>query len=136
MFLLMLFLLGFVVSAVAIRYGIIAAHKLGVVDKPGGHKAHDTVTPFVGGVGVITATLCGLAVVSQFYEQFGERLYAFLFGAVAMFATGFADDILNLNFKIRLCVQAAVGLAMVYWGGVVISDLGYLFSDQVLELGL
>ena len=135
MFLLMLFLLGFVVSAVAIRYAIIAAHKLGVVDKPGGHKAHDTVTPFVGGVGVLTATLCGLAVVSQFYEQFGERLYAFLFGAVAMFATGFADDILNLKFKIRFFVQAAVGLIMVFWGGVVISDLGYLFSDEVLELG-
>ena len=53
MFTFALFLLGFVVSAVAVRYAIIAAHRFGVVDKPGGHKAHDTVTPFVGGVGVL-----------------------------------------------------------------------------------
>jgi len=136
MFLLVLFLLGFAVSAVAISYAVAAAHRRGIVDRPGGHKAHDTVTPFVGGVGVLTATLFGLVVVGQFYDQVGSRIYAFLFGVLAMFCTGFADDIFHLNYKIRFVVQTAVGLVMVFWGGVVISDLGYLFSDQPVQLGI
>ena len=57
MFSLALFLMGVVVSAVAIHYGIQGAHRFGVVDKPGGHKAHDTVTPFVGGLGILAIHL-------------------------------------------------------------------------------
>ena len=137
MFAFALFLLGFVVSAVAVRYAIIAAHRFGVVDKPGGHKAHDTVTPFVGGVGVLAATLCGAALVEHFYNLFDARLYAFVLGILTMWVTGFSDDILNISFKIRLVIQAAVGLAMVYWGGVALHDLGYLASStEVVSLGV
>ncbi len=137
MFAFALFLLGFVVSAVAVRYAIIAAHRFGVVDKPGGHKAHDTVTPFVGGVGVLAATLCGAALVDHFYNLTDSRLYAFVVGILTMWVTGFSDDILNISFKIRLVIQAAVGLAMVYWGGVALHDLGYLASNtEVLSLGV
>jgi UDP-N-acetylmuramyl pentapeptide phosphotransferase/UDP-N-acetylglucosamine-1-phosphate transferase len=53
----------------------------------------------------------------QFYDQVGSRIYAFLFGVLAMFCTGFADDIFHLNYKIRFVVQTAVGLVMVFWGG-------------------
>ncbi len=136
MFTFALFLLGFVVSAVAVRYAIIAAHRFGVVDKPGGHKAHDTVTPFVGGVGVLAATLCGAALVDHFYDLTDARLYAFVVGILVMWVTGFSDDILNISFKIRLVIQAAVGLAMVYWGGIALHDLGHLASNtEVLSLG-
>jgi len=121
-----LFLLGVIVSVVAIRYGIVASHKLGIVDQPGGHKAHDTVTPFVGGVGVLVATLGAVFIVSQFFPQFTVRALPFVFGVVAMFITGFADDIFHLGYKIRFLVQACVGAVMVFWGGVVIADLGDL----------
>ena len=136
MFSLMLFLLGFFVSAVAIRYAIVLARRFGIVDKPGGHKAHDTVTPFVGGVGVFAAVLCGLVVVGEFPVPKGGHAQAFLVGVVAMFVTGFIDDIVHLNFKLRLVVQITVALVMVYLGGVVLSDLGYLFTDQPVQVGL
>ena len=136
MFSLALFLLGLVVSGVAIHYGILASHRFGIVDKPGGHKAHDTVTPFVGGVGVLVAILSAVAVISQFYPVFGERLHAFVFGVVVMFVTGFADDILHLNYKIRFVVQAGVALLMALWGGVVLADLGDLGLDgHLVALG-
>lgn len=137
MFALALFLLGFVVSAVAVRYAIIAAHRFDVVDKPGGHKAHDTVTPFVGGVGVLVANLCGVALVDHFFNLPDARVYAFVGGVIVMWVTGFADDILNISFKIRLVIQAAVGLAMVYGAGIALHDLGHLASpDSVVSLGL
>lgn len=129
-----LFLLGVVLSFVAIRYSIVASHKLGIVDQPGGHKAHDTVTPFVGGVGILTATLCAVCIVTQYFPQFSIRVPAFLLGVIVMFVTGFADDVLQLSYKIRFLVQAAVGLAMVFWGGVVIADLGDL-GMGVVQLG-
>ena len=137
MFALALFLLGFVVSAVAVRYAIIAAHRFDVVDKPGGHKAHDTVTPFVGGVGVLVANLCGVALVDHFFNLPDARVYAFVGGVIVMWATGFADDILNISFKIRLVIQAAVGLAMVYGAGIALQDLGHLASPtEVVSLGI
>ena len=137
MFALALFLLGFVVSAVAVRYAIIAAHRFDVVDKPGGHKAHDTVTPFVGGVGVLVANLCGVALVDHFFNLPDARVYAFVGGVIVMWATGFADDILNISFKIRLVIQAAVGLVMVYVAGISLHDLGYLVSStDVVALGV
>lgn len=129
-----LFLLGVILSVVAIRYGIVASHKLGIVDQPGGHKAHDTVTPFVGGVGVLAATLCAVGIVAQFFPEFSVHVPAFLFGVLAMFITGFADDVLQLGYKIRFMVQASVGLVMVFWGGVEIADLGDLGMGLV-QLG-
>ena len=130
-----LFLLGVAVSVVSIRYGIVAAHRLGIVDTPGGHKAHDTVTPFVGGVGVLAATLTAVCVVSQFYPVFGGQLHAFIFGVIVMFVTGFADDILHLGYKIRFFVQAAVGVAMVLWGDVMLFDLGNIGGHGIVHLG-
>ena len=130
-----LFLLGLIVSAVAVYYSIQASHRFGVVDQPGGHKAHDTVTPFVGGVGILAAMLTGGYVVSQYFPSFGDRIYVLLGGVLVLFITGFADDILQLNYKIRFGIQAAVGLAMVFLGGVEISDLGQLLSGDLLSLG-
>ena len=124
MFSLALFLFGVLISAVAVRYGIVASHKYGVVDKPGGHKLHDTVTPFVGGFGVMSSTLCSVAVVAYFFPRFGVHLDAFIVGALVLFVTGFADDMLHLNYRIRFVIQAAVGLLMIFWGQVEISDLG------------
>lgn len=135
MFSFALFLMGVVVSVVAIHYAIQASHRFGVVDEPGGHKAHDTVTPFVGGVGILTATLMGAYVISQFFPSFGDRIYVLVGGVLILFITGFADDILQLNYKIRFGIQAAVGLAMVFFGGVEISDLGQLLSGDLLSLG-
>lgn len=135
MFSLLLFVLGMLVSAVAVHYSILASHRFGIVDRPGGHKAHDTVTPFVGGVGVLVATLVGFGVIQVFFPALVERMHAFLFGVIILFVTGFADDVLHLNYKIRFVVQAGVGLAMVLWGGVVISDLGGLGSGPALSLG-
>ena len=123
-----LFLLGVIVSVVAIRYGIVASHKLGIVDQPGGHKAHDTVTPFVGGVGVLVATLSAVFIVSQFFPQFTVRALPFVFGVVAMFITGFADDILHLGYKKALCVLDCIQKKLKFY----ISTTVLNFLDTIL----
>ncbi|MDD3352747.1 MraY family glycosyltransferase [Zoogloea sp.] len=131
----LLFLLGFVVSAVAIRYAIHAAFRFNIVDKPGGHKAHTHVTPAVGGAGILAANLLALGLVGYFNPEFGTGLQALGVGMVIMFAVGFLDDLFALGYRIRLAIQAGVALLMIFWGGVMLQDLGYLAADGLVGLG-
>nr|WP_240141414.1 MraY family glycosyltransferase [Nitrosomonas sp. HPC101] len=56
--------------------------------------------------------------------------------SIAIFAVGFADDILQLHYKIRLAVQTIVGLIMALVSGVVLTDLGHILpGGGVLSLG-
>lgn len=125
------------ISGVSIRISISFAKQLGVMDQPGGHKQHDTSTPFVGGVGVMAAFLSAL-LLTQYYFPNVDPVAA---GSIALaagviFLTGLVDDIRRLHFRTRLFIQAAVTLYMVNVGGVVITDLGELIPGQRLELGV
>jgi UDP-N-acetylmuramyl pentapeptide phosphotransferase/UDP-N-acetylglucosamine-1-phosphate transferase len=42
---------------VAIWLSAALASHLGIMDRPGGHKQHETSTPFVGGFGVIAVVI-------------------------------------------------------------------------------
>lgn len=121
-------------SALAIRIGIPLAHRFGVVDQPGGHKAHDRITPFIGGVGVVVALLASLAPIQQISGS--TDWVAVGLGALLMFATGLADDILRLGFKLRFLIQTLTALLMVFFGGVALSDLGHLAYGELLYLGV
>lgn len=52
-----IFFACFLISGVAIGLSAALASRLGIVDRPGGHKQHDASTPFVGGVGIVTVLL-------------------------------------------------------------------------------
>ena len=57
-----LFVLSALLSVIVIRFAIVKALAHGIADHPGGHKHHDTITPFVGGVGVFAALAIALVV--------------------------------------------------------------------------
>ncbi|MCB1965436.1 MAG: undecaprenyl/decaprenyl-phosphate alpha-N-acetylglucosaminyl 1-phosphate transferase [Candidatus Accumulibacter sp.] len=124
-------------SVLAIRMGMVLADWLGIVDRPGGHKQHEAGTPFVGGFGIM-AVLAGLFL---FFDplltglSFSPRV-GLLLGALVLFLTGLADDILHLNFKLRFVIQAMVALSMVTIGQVELVSLGELLPDMRLDLGL
>ncbi len=131
-----LFGLGLVLSGIAIGIGIPLSHRLGVVDRPGGHKLHDHSTPFVGGVGVFLALIGTLLASGYFSVAPTVQWLAVAIGGSVMFVTGMIDDILHLSFKVRFLIQACVALVMALVGGVVLSDLGQLVFGQTLELGI
>jgi len=124
------------VSGIAIRIAMPLAHRFGVVDRPGGHKLHDRVTPFVGGVGVFAALLATLSLVHGFATSPGSVQWLVIgLAGLVMFVTGLLDDIFHLSFRLRFVVQACVALMMVFWGGVALDDLGELAFGAPLELG-
>jgi undecaprenyl-phosphate alpha-N-acetylglucosaminyl 1-phosphatetransferase len=129
--------IGLLVSAVFIRLGISVAQSFGVMDRPGGHKQHDTSTPFVGGVGVMSALICSIYLTRAYDPTLSIAPFPEIaLGASVIFLIGLADDIWQLNFRTRFAFQSVVALYMIFSGGVVLNDLGELFPGYGIELGL
>lgn len=125
------------ISGMAIRLTMALAEHLGLMDRPGGHKQHETSTPFVGGFGIM-AVLASLFLL--FDPLMGDwallPLLALFLGSLILFLTGLADDILHVGFKLRFLVQAIVALTMVYVGRVELVSFGELLPGMRFDLGL
>lgn len=131
------FALCIVVSGVVIRFSMTLAGRFGVLDHPGGHKQHDTSTPFVGGVGVVAVVLVALFLGATYFPHLPVRpMQTVAAGACVLFITGFADDLWHLHFKTRFVIQAMVAMAMVLVGGVELLCVGELIPGLPLDLGL
>ena len=97
------------------------AEKIGAVDKPGGRKTHQHVTPLMGGATIFL----GFALVmflAQDILYFTAQRKGVALGATLIFLVGLLDDIWGLTAKIRLLAQVfAVGILIKY--GAVLSFL-------------
>lgn len=126
-----------VISGLVIRSGMALMGRFGVLDHPGGHKQHDTSTPFVGGFGVIAVVLTVLFFGATQYPDLSlSPIRTMALGATILFLTGFADDIWHLCFKARFMIQALVAIAMVFLGGVELASLGELLPGWSIGLGM
>lgn len=131
-----LFTLSLVISWIVIRAGIPISHRFGIADHPGGHKAHDTITPFIGGIGIFFAMLIGANIINDSHLLSRIPYNCLMVSTVAIFLTGFADDIWHLNYKPRFLAQILVAVAMALWGEVVLRDLGNMLFGYIFELGI
>ena len=123
-----LFTLSLAISWAVIRVGIPISHRFDIIDKPGGHKEHDTITPFVGGLGIFFAFMVGINLLDS--TQLNSNIPGACLQAstVFIFLTGFADDIWHLDYKIRFLAQILVAVMMATWGVIsVILRESFLF---------
>jgi UDP-GlcNAc:undecaprenyl-phosphate GlcNAc-1-phosphate transferase len=137
MSLLILFSLCLLISAMTIRVGISWAPLVGIMDVPGGHKQHDTSTPFIGGIGVMAALISAIFLVRIYFPDTlsASKSAILLLNAGTIFLVGLADDKWQLNLRIRFLFQALVALSMISLDGVMLSNLGRLFPGFLIELG-
>lgn len=110
-------LLGFLLgAAVALAVSLLAGRLgcwLRLLDHPdplGGRKLHAQVTPLVGGIGVVGATLLAL-LLPGVATGFSAGLFALAVGG--MFAIGFADDRWELSAPFRFLFVAVLLLVMI-----------------------
>lgn len=88
-----------------------AAHRVGALDEPAGHKTHATVTPYLGGIAVMVALVVVGVVASAGHP--GSQLLTIVAGAVVMTAVGLLDDLGGgLSPMIRLGLEASAGVAL------------------------
>ena len=119
--------LAMIVAMLLLEY----APRFGLVDKPGGRKAHARVTPLIGGL-IIFAGLWGLPLVTQDLRWVIQVL---MLGALTV-GIGVLDDRHELSAKVRLLVHVLAGLGMAWWAGVSLTQVGDLFGMGPLGLGV
>jgi UDP-GlcNAc:undecaprenyl-phosphate GlcNAc-1-phosphate transferase len=122
--------LSFVISWLATFWMIRLAPRVGLVDKPGGRKAHQSPTPLGGGVAIFAAIAITLAVVYvlltniTFTDRLGPALAggarrqipllaAFVGGMFALHVLGLIDDRKALGPYFKLFVQLFVSAFVV-----------------------
>lgn len=108
------------------------ARRLGLVDKPGGRKAHKGRVPLIGGLCFFFGTVVGLA-----YLGYVDAFVASLLVPCALVVmTGAVDDLNNLSVRSRLIIQACTAWLVIGATGVYLDSAGALFGKEALEIGL
>jgi UDP-GlcNAc:undecaprenyl-phosphate GlcNAc-1-phosphate transferase len=95
-----------------------SALRLGVTDRPGAGKVHTSPTPYLGGVAVAAAVVCGAAA-GGWQREFAAILAA----AAVVSCIGLVDDIRTASPRIRLLVEA-VAACVAYLAGARFELLG------------
>lgn len=129
-------ILAMALSAAVIRSMLRLAPHVGLIDHPGEHKQHEHSTPFVGGFGVLAALLLAAGLLLWLMPAQAVAWASLAVCALVMWAVGLADDRWKLGARVRLVIQAALALIMVYGGGVVLTDLGDPFLLGTVTLGV
>ncbi len=143
-----LLLASFVVGTILSRLARSIAPRFGLVDKPGGRKAHRAPTPMGGGVAIwgTSVAVLGLGAIALGWLRTGlppdlavhaaglwsrgAELAGILAAATAIMVMGLIDDRIGLGWKLRLSIQTALALAIVI-GGLRIT-LFWPFNHPVL----
>ncbi|MCC6917115.1 MraY family glycosyltransferase [Nitrosomonas sp.] len=133
---LILFATSTILAGLTIRLAIFLAYAYGILDRPGQHKQHRHLTPFVGGTGIFAALLVALCFLVSHYPEHSMKWLGLGVSSIIIFVMGFADDILQLHYRTRLIVQTIVVLIMALVSGVVLTDLGSILPGEVLVLGI
>jgi len=130
------FLVAALVSVVLTPLAIRAALRLGVLDHPGEHKSHRTPTPYLGGIGIVTAVTLSIALAAVVRgETFATlaQLLGLLGVALALALTGLLDDLRGLPVAVRFGVQLLAALGL--WQLDVRAELtGEVFIDLPLTV--
>jgi UDP-GlcNAc:undecaprenyl-phosphate/decaprenyl-phosphate GlcNAc-1-phosphate transferase len=108
------------------------AHRLGLLDHPGGRKDHAHPTPLIGGL----AMALGILVPVIWVNEYPRSYLGFMLGGALLIAVGLLDDARDVRWWWRLLAQTAAALVMIYVGGVRVEYLGQFFGAGAFDLGL
>lgn len=108
------------------------AHRIGLVDRPGGRKTHDHHTPLIGGVGMFLGLLT-LGIVSP--AAFGAFL-PLIGTAGLLLVVGVIDDYREISANVRLLAHLAAALLMIIWGHNRLTSMGDLVFLGPVVLGV
>lgn len=101
----------------------------GIVDTPGGRKAHDKAIPPVGGLIVFT--------IFMLYGSFSglvdmQKFWALYVGLVILLVTGAIDDQFHVNAKLKFIIHMLSACLIAFYGNVQAAYLGDLFGFGVV----
>ncbi|WP_038876841.1 UDP-N-acetylglucosamine--undecaprenyl-phosphate N-acetylglucosaminephosphotransferase [Vibrio jasicida] len=107
------------------------AKKVGLVDKPNARKLHNGAVPLVGGISICLV----LTQYLTFKPEIIEHSWLYLLCICVLTAVGAVDDKIDLNFKVRMGIQAALSIVMMKVAGIELHSLGDMFGFGEISLG-
>jgi len=125
-------LLSLGLSLVLVRFSVLFAKPLGLLDHPGGRKNHAIPTPVTGGLGVFFALL----LTSVFFNLFGMHLDVFFVAGAWLILVGVLDDRFELSSLTRFVAQAIAAGIMIYFAGLQAYELSDVVGVSGFHLGL
>jgi len=133
-FILTTVLMSAVLTALAVGLLRPWAGRIGLIDRPGGHKQHQGEVPVIGGLAMFLGFTAILWVVPG-----GIATYAvFMYSCAGLVAMGAADDARGLSPRARLIGHALVAALIVTFSPypVRIDTLGHLLGLGSVQLGV
>ncbi len=92
---------------------IIAAHKAGAIDYPGGRRIHTFPTPRWGGIAVCAGVVAALLLTS-FNNM--PNLRALLYGSMLVLLAGLLDDVSGIKAWVKLLIQITACIILIMDG--------------------
>ncbi|WP_295544511.1 glycosyltransferase family 4 protein, partial [uncultured Thiohalocapsa sp.] len=123
-------LLAFAIATILLKALRRPAMRLGLVDKPGGRKAHERATPSIGGLAIVIAFATAYAL----FPPAQPSLPAWV-GFLGLALIGLLDDFQGLRSWPKLIAQIVAAVLAVVWGGLLLNDLGTWPSGAPIALG-
>src|SRR5688572_17256637 len=120
-----------VISAAAVALLARFAPALGLLDVPGGRKAHDRAVPLVGGLAIFVALLS-----VSFASGLALGTGYFIFALAVVIAAGCWDDIAEISPKVKFAIQIGATAIMILGGGVALRTLGDLVGWRPIGLSI
>ena len=122
-------IVSFIVTIIVVRLIIPVAKNLGWVDKPGDHRMHQGDIPLCGGLAmifgfIVSAWALGINIPT-----------GLLMAVVIVLAVGVIDDRIKLPYLVRFVFQVVAVSNIIFFDNVRLSDLGYVFSEDLASLG-
>jgi UDP-GlcNAc:undecaprenyl-phosphate/decaprenyl-phosphate GlcNAc-1-phosphate transferase len=126
----------FLAASVAVSAGAVLllarfAPALGLLDVPGGRKAHDRTVPLVGGIAIFTALLASALLVG-----FASSIGYFLLALSIIIAAGCWDDVAEISPRLKFVLQIGASAIMIGAAGVQLHSVGDLLGWRPIGLSV
>lgn len=109
------------------------AHKLGVIDSPGGRKQHDVAVPPIGGLIIFTVFM----LVGVFSGAIDLNHYWPLYvSLVVLLVSGAMDDHFSLHAKVKFPIHIIVSLLIAFMGDIQVAYIGDILGFGVVWTGV
>ena len=105
------------------------APALGLVDVPGGRKAHGRAVPLVGGIAIFVALL-----VAAHFGGVSQHVAWFLLALSVVITLGFWDDVTDLSPRVKLAIQVIAAAIMIWGADVELHSVGDLVGWRPIGL--
>ncbi len=116
------FLVGLVVSFLVMPLIISALKKKNLIDTPDRRKIHRTITPSMGGIGIMIGIVISLLI---WLTLSGITEYKYMLAGVGLlFVAGIRDDLIPISARVKLIVQILAALIVVFNGVIINSGFG------------